>query len=280
MLVQIQIALLLLATHAPNINTGGHGPEAAVLGYISEFLNSGECHELYLRLATPHKEAEQPPEEKDLVSPHQQQAISNMDQCKESLSYWLEMQRGQVDWDRLARALRQIGRPDVSRELKKRLTKNRSLEPKGNPETNQTEETPESAAPFREKAPSLRTRQGPIQKSGRTFLEDKNEGLAAAFLKLFPLSWHNPTLQQYILPATKLLLTSFLAGLVLWLISVYYIICWNFGQCLFGSGLRCGGVPAGQNMNLTVIWNRHYNEDRDDLDTTEEEEEEVSEKEP
>ncbi|KAG8129417.1 hypothetical protein E2320_016105 [Naja naja] len=77
-------------------------------------------------------------EEKELVPSSQWQDISNMDQCKKSLGHWLEMQKGFIDWDRLARALRQIGRPDVSRELKKSIIKNRSLEPKWNTEENQT----------------------------------------------------------------------------------------------------------------------------------------------
>ncbi|XP_078240524.1 uncharacterized protein LOC144586327 [Pogona vitticeps] len=276
MMVLVHVALLLLATHTPNMNMAVHGPEANVLGYISEFLNPEECSELYLRLTFSSKEAEQPFEEKDLFSPNQQQDISNMDQCKESLSYWLEMQRGLVDWDRLARALRQIGRPDVSRELKKSLNKNRSLEPKWNPGANQTVGISESAVPIKVKTPRQRSCQGPIQKNGKTFLKEENGGLAASFLKLLPLPLDNTTLQQYILPATKLVLTSFLAGLVLWLVSAYYLICWNLRQCLFVSGVRYGEMPAGQNMNLTVVWTHHCHEDsqgdRDGLDTSEEEE--------
>lgn len=272
MLALMGVFLLLLATYTSYIKMAISGPATTILGSISELLNTEECHELCLLLAITQKDAELS-EEKELVPSSQWQDISNMDQCKESLGHWLEMQKGFIDWDRLARALRQIGRPDVSRELKKSLNKNRSLEPKWNTEENQTGAAPKSLLVIENRTPIRRSRQGPIQKPRKAFLKEKGWSVKTFFQKWLPFPLHHVTLQQYIGPATRLLIASFLAGLVLWLFSVYYIICWNLRQCLFASGVHYNGTPARQNMNLTVIWNHQSGEDSlDDPDTSEDEE--------
>ncbi|XP_053231047.1 transmembrane and death domain protein 1-like [Podarcis raffonei] len=263
MLALTGLPLFLLASQMTYIKMAAHDPEATVLGCVSELLNPEECHELYIRLATPQKDAQQPSEEGDLYPAGQREGISDMDQCKEGLKQWLQLQRGAIDWDRLARALRQIGRPDVSRELKKSLNKNRSLEPKWDAEGNRTVVmgAQPSALLVENKAPTRRSRYRPIHKHHKTFAKEGSWDLKAFLLQLFPVALQNLTLQQCVLPAARLLVVSFLAGLVLWLISVYYVICWNLGQCLFASGLRYGATPARQNMNLTVIWNNQAVED-------------------
>ncbi|XP_039193231.1 uncharacterized protein LOC120305442 [Crotalus tigris] len=272
MLALMGVFLLLLATHTSYIKMAISGPATTILGSISELLSTQECHELCLLLAITQKEAELS-EERELIPSSQWQDISNMDQCKESLGHWLEMQKGFIDWDRLARALRQIGRPDVSRELKKSLNMNRSLEPKWNAEENQTGMAPKSHLVIEKRAPVRRSRQGPIQKPRKAFLKEKSWSWKTFFQKWLPSPLHRFTLQQYIGPATRLLLATFLAGLVLWLFSLYYIICWNLRQCLFANGVHYNGTPVRQNMNLTVIWNHQSEEDSsEDLDTSEDNE--------
>ncbi|XP_062827016.1 uncharacterized protein LOC134296316 [Anolis carolinensis] len=277
------MTLLLLATHTPYINMAIRDPEDTILDHISELLNPEECHELYLRLAIPPKHAEQSSAEKDRFSPSQWQDISNMDQCKERLSHWLETHRGVVGWDRLARALRQIGRPDISRELKKSLNKNRNLEPKWETEVNQTREAPKSALLLEQKVPTRRTRISRIPNHSRPLLKDEGWGLPASLQRLFVRPFNNLILQQYIGSTTRLLIVSVLTGLILWLISVYYIICWNLRQCLFANGGHYDGTPAGLNMNLTLIWNHLLEEDlsegMEDPNTSGEEEEDEEEEE-
>lgn len=269
MLVLMSVPFLLLAAHTSYIHMAVDGPEATTLSHISELLNLEECRELYIRLAVAQKDAEPSPE-KDLFPPSQGQEISNPDQCKNSLMHWLEVQRDTVDWDRLARALRQIGRPDISRELKKRLSRNPTLEPKWEEETNQTTATPETALLAEKKDPSQKSPLSPIQRYRTSFLKKRSWDWETVFQEAFPF-FHNLSLQQCIRPLAVMLTASLLAGLVVWLISVYYVVCWNLGQCLFASGddnnyayangYDYGTNPGRQNMNLTVIVNQPANED-------------------
>lgn len=265
MLVLMGVPLLLLAAHTSYTHTALDGPEATTLSHISELLNLEECQELYIRLAVPQKDAEHLAEA-DLFPPSQGQDISNPDQCKNSLAHWLEMQRGTVDWDRLARALRQIGRPDISRELKKRLSRNPTLEPKWEGEANETAATPETALLEEKKNPSQKSPHSPIQRYGTPFLKKKKKSWdwdteAFSF-------FHNISLQECLRPLALMLIASLLTGLVVWLISVYYVVCWNLGQCLFASGENNNHAyanaydtsPRRQNMNLTVILNQPANE--------------------
>ncbi|KAJ6658104.1 hypothetical protein lerEdw1_001580 [Lerista edwardsae] len=268
MLVLMGVPLLLLAAHTSYSHTAVDGPEAATISHISELLNLEECRELYIRLAVPQKDAKHS-SDKDLFPPSQGQDISNPDQCKNSLAHWLEIQRGTVDWDRLARALRQIGRPDISRELKKRLSRNPTLEPKWEEETNQTAAAaPETALLAEKKDPSQKSPHGPIQRYRTAFLKKRSWDWDTVFQEAFPF-FHNVSLQQCLRPLAVMLIASLLAGLVVWLISVYYVVCWNLGQCLFASGednnyaygFGYGTNPGRQNMNLTVIVNQPANED-------------------
>lgn len=271
----MEVTLLLLATHTSYINMAvTTSPEATTLDSISELLKPEECQELYIRIAAPQKDAQEPPE-KDLLPSTQWQEISSMAQCKESLNHWLEMEKGNVDWDRLARALRQIGRPDVSRELKKSLNKNRSLEPKWNVEENHTVETVKLAVPNQNKTLHRRRRHSPIQNHRKIIPKELSWDVKTFFTQLFPAPWYKLSIQECIGPATRIILASFLTGLVLWLVSVYYVICWNLGQCLFANGIHYNTTPARQNMNFTMIWNEpsedSLEEGDEDLITSEDE---------
>lgn len=275
MLELMEVTLLLLATHTPYIHMAVTSPEATMLEGISELLNPEECHELYIRIAVPQKDAKEP-SEKDLFPSSQWQEISSTAQCKEALNHWLEMERGTADWDRLARGLRQIGRPDVSRELKKSLNKNRSLEPKWTVEGNRTVETVKAAVLVPSKAPHQRRRHSPIQNHRKVLPKEMSWDMRTFFTQLFPAPWYKLSMQECIGPATRIVLASFLTGLVLWLVSVYYVICWNLGQCLFANGVHYNTPPAGQNMNFTMIWGNHPSEDsldegEEDPDTSEDE---------
>ncbi|XP_053154098.1 transmembrane and death domain protein 1-like [Hemicordylus capensis] len=255
MLALMGILLLLLATHVSYINMAVKGSEATTLNCISELLNPEECHELYIWLAISQKDVEQPSKEGEFSPSSQWQTISNMAQCKEALSHWLEVQRGTVDWDRLARALRKIGRPDVSRELKKSLSKNRSLEPKWDRKANQTAGAPKTALLVENKMLNRRSHHVPSRKRRTVLLKKRGWDFRTFLQKLLPLPLSNLSLQQCIGPVIRILIASIITGLILWLISVYYIICWNLRQCLFASGVHYNTSPVRENMNWTVIWN-------------------------
>lgn len=50
------------------------------------------------------------------------------DRCREALATWLAAQAPSLSWDRVARALRRSGRPDVARELAKNLHQQATLQ--------------------------------------------------------------------------------------------------------------------------------------------------------
>ncbi|XP_051701470.1 transmembrane and death domain protein 1 [Oryctolagus cuniculus] len=50
------------------------------------------------------------------------------DGCREALAAWLAVQAPSLSWDRVARALRRCGRPDVARELGKNLHQQATLQ--------------------------------------------------------------------------------------------------------------------------------------------------------
>ncbi|XP_042336022.1 uncharacterized protein LOC121937154 [Sceloporus undulatus] len=248
------MTLLLLATYTAYINTAIHDPKTTILNDVLEFLNPEQCHEVCLTLTILPK---------DRLSPSQQQDISNMEQCKESLHHWLKMQRNAVDWDSLARAFRQIGRPDISRELKKRLRENRSLEPKWSLEETQTREGPRSALLCEEEAPFQSTHHKPTQKRQRTLLKEECCEPMASFLTWLSLSLHN--LPKYIGQNAKLLTA----------LSFCIILFWMLRQCFLSAD-----TPPRDRINYIVICNRIMDEnDTQDLDDSEEEEWENAEEE-
>lgn len=281
----MRVPLLLLAAQTSYIYMAVHNPETTTLSHISELLIPEECQELYVRLAAPQMDAKQS-SEKDLFASSQWQGISNMDQCKDSLSHWLATQKGPVDWDRLARALRQIGRPDISRELKKSLNQYRALEPKWNTETNQTAEAPQAAPLVENQTPKaleitwdpeahqageppkttlLVDNKDPSQRSHDNLIpKDRIKALMDKSWEMFSL--HILRLQQCISQLALMVTLSFLSGMIVWLISVYYIVCWSSRQCLFANGDLYDTKPERRNMNLTVIWNQPASEDSTDDD--------------
>ncbi|XP_029422756.1 uncharacterized protein C12orf81-like [Nannospalax galili] len=89
------------------------------------------------------------------------------DRCREALASWLASQAPALSWDRVARALRRSGRPDVARELGKTLHQQAALQLR---RTGQRYLPPAALAPARAPArtaaPALRSRRaaGPAPK--------------------------------------------------------------------------------------------------------------------
>ncbi|XP_060701091.1 transmembrane and death domain protein 1-like isoform X1 [Hemiscyllium ocellatum] len=100
---------------------------------ISELLTSVECDLLHKKLTHPEKDImkdiDQMSEENDnLFKTRKRREITNTEDCTEILIDWLRNEGDSMYWDRLSRALRQIGREDVDKELRKNMNQDKTLE--------------------------------------------------------------------------------------------------------------------------------------------------------
>lgn len=140
MLAHLGLALLL------SLPGGGRGDDsvaAAVgrhtMGRIAELLGTSECRRLQAELNSPDEELVELEElgvlsEEEKPSRRRRRGIRSARGCSEALRLWLVTAGEATTWDRLVRALRQIGRSDIARELGKNLNQDRSLELRRNVE--------------------------------------------------------------------------------------------------------------------------------------------------
>ncbi|XP_025068185.1 uncharacterized protein C12orf81-like [Alligator sinensis] len=130
------IALLLLVTGVACDDTAADDIGPHTMGRIAELLSPEECHEFYVDITSPEedvdKELARLSEEKNPIHARPRRAIASTEQCRDILTQWLRTDGDALYWDRLARALRRIGRPDVSYELGKNLNQDKNLELKRN----------------------------------------------------------------------------------------------------------------------------------------------------
>ncbi|XP_050781025.1 transmembrane and death domain protein 1 [Gopherus flavomarginatus] len=134
----IGIGLLLLVTCGSCEDTAADDIGVHMMGRISELLSPEECHEFYTQITGPEENIEEELErlsevKNPILSRHRRDIVST-EQCKDVLTQWLEAEGDAVYWDRLSRALRQIGRPDISQELGKNVNQDKNLELKRNVE--------------------------------------------------------------------------------------------------------------------------------------------------
>ncbi|KAM9115601.1 transmembrane and death domain protein 1 [Pangshura tecta] len=138
MFENIGIGLLLLVTCGSCEDTAADDIGVHMMGRISELLSPEECHEFYTQITGPEenieKELERLSEVKNPILSRHRRDIVSTEQCKDVLTRWLKAEGDAVYWDRLSRALRQIGRPDISQELGKNLNQDKNLELKRNVE--------------------------------------------------------------------------------------------------------------------------------------------------
>ncbi|XP_078098088.1 si:ch211-226m16.3 protein [Mustelus asterias] len=100
---------------------------------IAELLTSVECEDLHSRLTQPEKdfmkEIDKMSEENDnLFKTRKRREIIGINDCNEILIKWLKEEGESMYWDRLSRALRQVGRDDVDKELRKNMNQDKTLE--------------------------------------------------------------------------------------------------------------------------------------------------------
>ncbi|XP_078402336.1 si:ch211-226m16.3 protein [Cetorhinus maximus] len=100
---------------------------------IAELLTSVECEALHAKLTHPEedimKDIDKLSEENDnLFKTRKRREITNFNDCNEILTDWLKEEGDSMYWDRLSRALRQVGRGDVDKELRKNMNQDKTLE--------------------------------------------------------------------------------------------------------------------------------------------------------
>ncbi|XP_067321657.1 transmembrane and death domain protein 1 [Anolis sagrei] len=138
MLPFIRVALLLLVAPALGDDTVADDIGSHMMGRISELLSPEECQAFNTKLLGPEEnmreELDRLLEEKNPIGARRRRDIISTQQCKETLDRWLQTEGDTMYWDRLSRALQDIGRPDVSMELGKNLNQDKNLEIKKNVE--------------------------------------------------------------------------------------------------------------------------------------------------
>ncbi|KAM6225769.1 transmembrane and death domain protein 1 [Porphyrio hochstetteri] len=115
-------------------NVGPH-----TMSRIAELLSPSECRQLRQQLTGPHGDLGEWELELQLLSEKNNPMRPRRQRrspvgCSAALRHWLGTAGKVTPWDRLVRGLRQIGRPDIARELGKNLNQDRSLELRRNVE--------------------------------------------------------------------------------------------------------------------------------------------------
>ncbi|XP_025138317.1 transmembrane and death domain protein 1 [Bubalus kerabau] len=111
------------------------------------------------------------------------------DGCREGLAAWLAAEAPSLSWDRVARALRRSGRPDVARELGKNLHQQATLQlRKFGQRYIPTADAPAAPVP----APALRSRRSSVPEPNWDELELIVERLPQGPYQRSPAGWAGP----------------------------------------------------------------------------------------
>lgn len=111
------------------------------------------------------------------------------DGCREGLAAWLAAEATTLPWDRVARALRRSGRPDVARELGKNLHQQATLQLR---KFGQPYLPPGAAGPAAPRAPAPRSRRASSPEPNWDELELIVERLPQAPYDRSPAGWAGP----------------------------------------------------------------------------------------
>ncbi|GCB70698.1 transmembrane and death domain protein 1 isoform X1 [Scyliorhinus torazame] len=100
---------------------------------IAELLTTVECEELHAKLTQPEKDIMKEFDEMlegndNLFKTRKRREITSINDCNNILIDWLKKEGDSMYWDRLSRALRQVGRDDVDKELRKNMNQDKTLE--------------------------------------------------------------------------------------------------------------------------------------------------------
>ncbi|KAM9673587.1 transmembrane and death domain protein 1 [Trichechus inunguis] len=156
------------------------------------------------------------------------------DGCREALAAWLAAEAPSLSWDRVARALRRSGRPDVARELGKNLHQQAALQLRkfGQPYLPPSGANAPAAAP---RPPAPRSRRASVAELNWDKLELIVERLPQPPYKRSPTGWAGPLVLG--------LLTGFVGALGTGALLILLTL-WITGGDGDGARPGCPSLPA------------------------------------
>ncbi|XP_074835573.1 transmembrane and death domain protein 1 [Carettochelys insculpta] len=232
MLETLGITLLLLVGRDSCEDTAADDIGIHMMGRLSELLSLEECHDVYTLITGPEENMEevleQLSEAKNPIRSRRRRDIVSAGQCKEALTQWLVAEGDTVYWDRLSRALRHIGRPDVAQELGKNLNQDKNLELQRNVEEyHKTVEHLTSSLlleedeKYGEMMQHRRARRaGGKSHRGHGSQQDRWDDINL-IIKRKPLPPYNRSLFEWVSPLASGFLGGFLTSFVLMALAVY-----------------------------------------------------------
>lgn len=235
MLTLLGTLLFLLAVPVSCDDTVADDVGLHMIGRISELLSPEECQAFYVQITGPDQNVEEELdrllESKNPIRTRRRRDITSIKDCKETLSRWLQEEGDTMYWDRLSRAIQQIGRSDVSRELGKNLNQDKNLEIKKNVEEyHKTVKHLTSSLLLEEN--EEKGKQGRLRRDGG-WPQNQVETTAWEDLELIierkPLPPYNRSLLGWIVPLTTGIAGGFLTCFLLVAI-IFYTFFWTLNQ--------------------------------------------------
>ncbi|XP_077180473.1 transmembrane and death domain protein 1 [Paroedura picta] len=227
--------LFLLAMPASCDDTVADDVGVHMMGRISELLSPEECQAFYVQITGPDQDVEEELgrllESKNPIHTRRRRDITSIKECKETLSQWLQTEGDTMYWDRLSRAIQQIGRSDVSKELGKNLNQDKNLEIKKNVEEyHKTVKHLTSSLLLDEN--EEKDEQGRLRRDGG-WSQNRAQPAAWEDLELIiekkPLPPYNRSLLGWIIPLTTGIAGGFLTSFLV-VALIFYTFFWTLTQ--------------------------------------------------
>ncbi|XP_067385927.1 transmembrane and death domain protein 1 [Emydura macquarii macquarii] len=236
----VGIGLLLLVACGSCEDTAADDIGVHMMGRISALLSPEECHEFYTQITGPEEnveeELERLSEEKNPIRSRRRRDIGSAAQCRQVLSQWLEAEGDAMYWDRLSRALRRIGRPDVSQELGKNLNQDKNLELKKNVEEyhKRVEHLTSSLLLEEEEKYGERSQHSQAGRAGGrsrrgSGLMQEGWGDIDLIIERKPIRPYNRSLFEWISPVASGFIGGFLTSFVLMALAIYSFL-WTLNR--------------------------------------------------
>ncbi|XP_055511067.1 transmembrane and death domain protein 1-like isoform X1 [Leucoraja erinacea] len=129
---KLTVLLLCLATCSAE-DTAADDIGIHQMSRIADLLTSVECEALHTKLTHPEQnimeEIDNMLEENDnLFKTRKRRELDEFRNCVDILIEWLRDDGDSMYWDRLSRALRQVGREDIDNEMRKNMNQDKTLE--------------------------------------------------------------------------------------------------------------------------------------------------------
>ncbi|CAM2109475.1 unnamed protein product [Caretta caretta] len=236
----IGVGLLLLVTCGFCEDTAADDIGVHMMGRISELLSPEECREFYTQITGPEENTEEAlerlSEAKNPLRSRRRRDIVRAEPCRDVLTGWLGAEGDSVPWDRLSRALRRIGRPDISQELGKNLNQDKNLELKRNVEEYRKGVEHLAASLLLEEDEkhgetnqhSRARRTGGKSRRGSRLMQE-GWGALDLLIERKPLPPYNRSLFEWINPVASGFIGGFLTSFVLMALAIYSFL-WTLSR--------------------------------------------------